>query len=225
MMGIYYSAPLLGPSLGPILGGVLTQGFSWRATFWFLAIFSGLCFVSFIPFKDTFRRERSLTYQAALKRRLALISAKNSETSTITKVAVVSPAATPQPDQTSTPGQDAIQTLARDRDLHDHLHPNIARLHEAKRLAALAERAERLVPPLRVDVVLELHDELPHGVDPELCEALDGEVASRREVPHRGQLEDGEPVIDGLRFLLVERTGQKVNAAGREDIDGDTHGG
>ncbi|KZT67115.1 MFS general substrate transporter [Daedalea quercina L-15889] len=68
MMGIYYCAPLLGPSLGPILGGVLTQGFNWRATFWFLAIFTGLCTISFAFFRDTFRRERSLTYQTVLKR-------------------------------------------------------------------------------------------------------------------------------------------------------------
>ncbi|KAI0927466.1 hypothetical protein AcV5_007999 [Taiwanofungus camphoratus] len=70
MMGIYYCAPLLGPSLGPILGGVLTQGFNWRATFWFLVIFTGLCVVAFVFFKDTFRRERSLSYQTALKRLL-----------------------------------------------------------------------------------------------------------------------------------------------------------
>ncbi|GBE87222.1 vacuolar DHA amino acid exporter [Sparassis latifolia] len=68
MMGIYYCAPLLGPSLGPILGGALTQGFNWRATFWFLVIFTGLCFLSFLPFKDTFRKERSTTYQSVLKR-------------------------------------------------------------------------------------------------------------------------------------------------------------
>ncbi|TFY56644.1 hypothetical protein EVJ58_g7508 [Rhodofomes roseus] len=68
MMGIYYCAPLLGPSLGPILGGVLTQAFNWRATFWFLAIFTGLCTLSFVFFRDTFRRERSLTYQSVLKR-------------------------------------------------------------------------------------------------------------------------------------------------------------
>lgn len=49
------SAPLLGPSLGPILGGVLTQMFNWRATFWFLAIFVGVCFLLFVPFKDTYR--------------------------------------------------------------------------------------------------------------------------------------------------------------------------
>ena len=89
MMGIYYSAPLLGPSLGPILGGALTQAFSWRATFWFLAIFVGLCFLSFIPFRDTFRRERSLTYQAALRRRRALLSAKGSAASSVSQLTAV----------------------------------------------------------------------------------------------------------------------------------------
>ena len=68
MMGIYYAAPLLGPSMGPLLGGILTQLFNWRATFWFLAIFGGVSLASFVLFKDTFRRERSLTYQAALIR-------------------------------------------------------------------------------------------------------------------------------------------------------------
>ncbi|KAH9851171.1 major facilitator superfamily domain-containing protein [Lenzites betulinus] len=81
MMGIYYSGPLLGPSLGPILGGALTQAFSWRATFWFLAIFVGACFVLFVPFRDTYRRERSLVYQLALRRRVAQRSAQASELS------------------------------------------------------------------------------------------------------------------------------------------------
>lgn len=62
------SAPLLGPSLGPIIGGILTQAFGWRATFWFLVIFTGLCIIPFVFFRDTFRRERSLTYQAALQK-------------------------------------------------------------------------------------------------------------------------------------------------------------
>ncbi|KAL4080850.1 vacuolar DHA amino acid exporter [Scleroderma citrinum] len=53
MMGIYYVAPLLGPSIGPILGGILAQELGWRAIFWFLAIW-----------------ERSLTYQNVLKRRM-----------------------------------------------------------------------------------------------------------------------------------------------------------
>src|ERR1700733_6807568 len=69
-IGLYYAAPLLGLSLGPILGGSLTQGFNWRAVFWFLVIFAGLNFFSFLVFfNDTFRRERSSAYQAVMKRR------------------------------------------------------------------------------------------------------------------------------------------------------------
>jgi MFS family permease len=68
VMGIYYIAPLLGPALGSIVGGALAQGFGWRADFWFLAIWSGACFLSFMFIKDTFRKERSLTYQAVLRR-------------------------------------------------------------------------------------------------------------------------------------------------------------
>ncbi|KAH9922610.1 major facilitator superfamily domain-containing protein, partial [Fomitopsis serialis] len=56
MMGIYLCAPLLGPSLGPIIGGILAQVFNWRATFWFLVIFTGLCIIPFVWFRDTFRR-------------------------------------------------------------------------------------------------------------------------------------------------------------------------
>lgn len=67
-MGIYYAAPLLGPSLGPIVGGVLTDAWNWRATFFFLAAFCSISLTSFILFKDTFRKERSLAYQAALAR-------------------------------------------------------------------------------------------------------------------------------------------------------------
>ena len=71
MMGVYYTAPLLGPSIGPILGGGLTQGLSWRAVFWFLAILGGVIFSAFLfLFRDTFRKERSLTYQNVVKRRI-----------------------------------------------------------------------------------------------------------------------------------------------------------
>lgn len=61
-------APLLGPSMGPLIGGVATQLFSWRATFFCLVIFASLSLATFIFFKDTFRRERSLFYQSALPR-------------------------------------------------------------------------------------------------------------------------------------------------------------
>ena len=69
-MGIFYAAPLLGPSLGPLLGGILTQAFSWRAAFWLLAALLGVDLLLFtFFFRDTFRRERSLTYRRALARR------------------------------------------------------------------------------------------------------------------------------------------------------------
>ncbi|KIM29950.1 hypothetical protein M408DRAFT_67165 [Serendipita vermifera MAFF 305830] len=65
MMGIYYAAPLLGPSLGPLIGGAITEAFNWRATFYFLSIIGGIVLLSLLIFHDTFRRERSLTYAAA----------------------------------------------------------------------------------------------------------------------------------------------------------------
>lgn len=69
-MGLYYSAPLLGPALGPILGGVLTQTLGWRSIFWFIAICAGVVLLALVfLFKDTFRKERSLTYQNVLQKR------------------------------------------------------------------------------------------------------------------------------------------------------------
>ncbi|KAG2128725.1 vacuolar DHA amino acid exporter [Suillus clintonianus] len=68
-MGIFFAAPLLGPALGPIIGGSLSQAFNWRASFYFLLICEVLIFTSFLVlFKDTYRRERSLTYCSALQR-------------------------------------------------------------------------------------------------------------------------------------------------------------
>lgn len=78
MMGIYFAGPLLGPSLGPIIGGALTVGFSWRATFWFLVIFSGISLCTFLFLPDTFRRERSMSYQTA-KRRVLKERARRSQ--------------------------------------------------------------------------------------------------------------------------------------------------
>jgi MFS family permease len=74
MVGIFYTAPLLGPSLGPLLGGVLTQAFSWRATLWLLAAILSIKFVLFtLFFRETFRCERSLTYRCAFARRRRII--------------------------------------------------------------------------------------------------------------------------------------------------------
>ena len=78
-LGIYYAAPLLGPSLGPILGGLLTQAFSWRAAFWLLAADIGANLVLFVFFfRDTFRKERSLTYQRVLASRTNAASKRSS---------------------------------------------------------------------------------------------------------------------------------------------------
>lgn len=66
--GIYYAAPLLGPSLGPLIGGAVTNAWGWRATFVLLAILGGISLCSFFFFTETFRRERCLTYQAAKER-------------------------------------------------------------------------------------------------------------------------------------------------------------
>jgi MFS family permease len=70
MIGIFYAAPLLGPSLGPLLGGVLAQAFNWRASLWLLAALLCIDLMLFaLCFRDTFRRERSLSYRRALARR------------------------------------------------------------------------------------------------------------------------------------------------------------
>ncbi|KDN52609.1 MFS general substrate transporter [Tilletiaria anomala UBC 951] len=68
VLGLYYCAPLLGPSMGA-LGGALTSAGSWRITFYFLAACGSailLCYILF--FRETFRKERSLVWQKAHKR-------------------------------------------------------------------------------------------------------------------------------------------------------------
>lgn len=83
MMGVFFAAPLLGPALGPILGGSLSQAFNWRASFYFLLICGAVVFLSFlILFKDTYRRERSLTYRSALQRLAPKKTVKSSNEST-----------------------------------------------------------------------------------------------------------------------------------------------
>ncbi|KAF8558302.1 MFS general substrate transporter [Imleria badia] len=87
MMGIFFAAPLFGPALGPIIGGCLSEAFGWPASFYFLAACGGILLGAFIfLFKDTFRIERSLTYQAALRRRTNTAKGLKSATeSTVTE--------------------------------------------------------------------------------------------------------------------------------------------
>ncbi|KAG9097921.1 hypothetical protein FRC06_007010 [Ceratobasidium sp. 370] len=87
MMGIYFAG-------GPIIGGALTAGFSWRATFYFLVIFAGISLCTFIFLPDTWRRERSMSYQAA-KRRVLKERERRSQAGTPTRSRAPSGAATP----------------------------------------------------------------------------------------------------------------------------------
>ncbi|SPO34575.1 uncharacterized protein PSFLO_00046 [Pseudozyma flocculosa] len=67
-LGIYYAAPILGPAIAPIIGGLLTEASSWRTSFWFVAGCGASNVVSFVFYKDTYRRERSAVWQVALAR-------------------------------------------------------------------------------------------------------------------------------------------------------------
>ncbi|KAF8989037.1 vacuolar DHA amino acid exporter [Cyathus striatus] len=74
-MGIYYTAPLLGPALGPVFGGILTSALGWRSIFWFLSILGGTSVFAFVLyFRDTFRKERSLVYRDVVAKRLVQIT-------------------------------------------------------------------------------------------------------------------------------------------------------
>jgi len=54
-----------------MLGGVLTDGLGWRSVFWFIMICAGIVLLALVfLFNDTFRKERSLTYQNVVKRRI-----------------------------------------------------------------------------------------------------------------------------------------------------------
>ncbi|KAF9236463.1 vacuolar DHA amino acid exporter [Melanogaster broomeanus] len=85
MMGVFFAAPLLGPAVGPIVGGSLSEPFGWRGSFYFLAVCGGIILAAFLfLFKDTFRLERSLTYQMALRQRTHNIKQlKSSSDSTV----------------------------------------------------------------------------------------------------------------------------------------------
>ncbi|KAH8927156.1 MFS general substrate transporter [Atractiella rhizophila] len=70
-VGIYYMSPLLGQSLGPLIGGAVTKASDWRATFYLIVAYAGLCVLILLFFPETFRKERSAAWRAALKRAIA----------------------------------------------------------------------------------------------------------------------------------------------------------
>ncbi len=59
-MGVFYLGPLMGPLLAPIIGGALTQGFGWRSTMWFLAIYGAVILIMIIfALPETLPRRKS----------------------------------------------------------------------------------------------------------------------------------------------------------------------
>jgi multidrug resistance protein len=48
--GMFNLGPMLAPCIGPAIGGALSQHLGWRSIFWFLAGFSGACFVLLLLF-------------------------------------------------------------------------------------------------------------------------------------------------------------------------------
>ncbi|BGP02946.1 Vacuolar DHA amino acid exporter [Rhodotorula toruloides ATCC 204091] len=67
-LGVYYSVPLLGPALGPIVGGAVTSASDWRAAFYFLVAYGGVCWLLALWLPDTFRHQRSLAWRKAYER-------------------------------------------------------------------------------------------------------------------------------------------------------------
>ena len=125
MMGVYYAAPLLGPSLGPIIGGVLTQLLSWRATFWCMVIFMACCLFNFaVFFRDTFRLERSLTYQLALRRAQAHHHVRETEGKTSKRSSLSS--ATEASDHSCPPGAEKVTADPASSDLEAAAPPKPA---------------------------------------------------------------------------------------------------
>jgi hypothetical protein len=77
VIGILYSAPPFGQALGPIVGGALSQMFSWRINFCPVPALLGIYLLLFVFFfRDTFRKERSLTYRRAVARHNATAQRK-----------------------------------------------------------------------------------------------------------------------------------------------------
>ena len=173
---------------------MLTQAFNWRATFWFIAAFVGACFLLFIPFKDTYRRQRSLTYQAALKRRRAIMSAKGSETSSVTQVAAISRAVTPGPENFKEngagpfpPGTDMDADADGDLDLADLVasppSPTLDALRITSRVAVRALLNPAPAPPPTFAFAFALGPVPESGAAPVADGDDDDEVLPQLDVP------------------------------------------
>ncbi|KAK4057455.1 hypothetical protein OIO90_001524 [Microbotryomycetes sp. JL221] len=67
-VGLFYAAPLVAPAIAPLLGGAITSASNWRVTQYVLLGYSGICFLLYLWLPETFRKERSSAWRAAMKR-------------------------------------------------------------------------------------------------------------------------------------------------------------
>ncbi|EHK24273.1 uncharacterized protein TRIVIDRAFT_71648 [Trichoderma virens Gv29-8] len=59
-MSMFYLGPLLAPLIAPIVGGALAQGFGWKSTMWFLAIYGFIILAMLIFFlPETLARKKA----------------------------------------------------------------------------------------------------------------------------------------------------------------------
>ncbi|KAM0786891.1 hypothetical protein ACM66B_002315 [Microbotryomycetes sp. NB124-2] len=75
-VGLFYAAPLVSPAIGPLLGGVLTNAANWRVTQYVLLGYAAVCLGLYFWLPETFRKERSAAWRAAMKRARAHALAK-----------------------------------------------------------------------------------------------------------------------------------------------------
>ena len=67
--GIFYIGVLAGPGIGPVFGGALVQGFDWRATQWFMAIWAGCCLVGLaLCLPETLAKARETSDKDAIRK-------------------------------------------------------------------------------------------------------------------------------------------------------------
>jgi multidrug resistance protein len=88
-MGIFYLGPLCGPLFAPIIGGALANGFGWRATRWFLAIYGVIITVGLV----------FLLPETLIKRMSVLDTVPEAKRGdTVTKAAIAGVSKDPAPD-------------------------------------------------------------------------------------------------------------------------------
>ncbi|WWD17099.1 hypothetical protein CI109_101536 [Kwoniella shandongensis] len=130
-LGIYYSVPMFGPGIGPIIGGALGQSFGWRSVFYFSAALGGVMEILFIFFPDSWRKERSRTYQnavakAAKRAQQKLEQKRTKEAARLAKADKHTPStSTERPVEIAASSIPPLTDVTVDRDVEEGHHSNL----------------------------------------------------------------------------------------------------